>query len=121
VIARFTRSAASPLVADASSPLDLVWPDGNAFITQPFANHNGGQVAFGSDNFLYIGMGDGGVGDDPGNRAQDLATLLGRILRIDVSVGDTDTQGYNVPADNPFVGAAGCGRAAGPCQGGPRG
>src|SRR5215210_6735616 len=54
-------------------------------IAQPFANHNGGQLQFGPDGYLYIGMGDGGSGGDPGNRAQNTAELLGKILRIDVN------------------------------------
>src|SRR5205807_2096369 len=52
---------------------------------QPFANHNGGQLQFGPDGMLYIGMGDGGAHDDPGNRAQNLGELLGKMLRIDVT------------------------------------
>ena len=106
VIARFERSA-NPLQLDATSRFDLVWPDGNAFISQPFANHNGGHLAFGPDGYLYIGMGDGGSSNDPGHRAQNPATLLGKMLRIDVNVPDTDPQGYNVPAGNPFVGQSG--------------
>jgi glucose/arabinose dehydrogenase len=62
---------------------------------------------FGPDGYLYIGMGDGGSGDDPGHRAQNPLTLLGKMLRIDVSVPDADTHGYRVPADNPFVGQSG--------------
>ncbi len=73
-------------------------------IYQPFNNHNGGDINFGPDNYLYIGMGDGGSEGDPGNRSQNLDTLLGKILRIDVS--DT-TVPYKIPADNPFVGKAG--------------
>ena len=103
VIARFKRSVADPLKADASTRFDLRWPDGQRFITQPYANHNGGTLRFGPDGFLYIGMGDGGSGNDPGNRAQTPTTLLGKMLRIDVSVADTDADGYAVPATNPFV------------------
>jgi glucose/arabinose dehydrogenase len=69
-------------------------------VAQPAANHNGGQVAFGPDGFLYLGLGDGGPGGDPQGRGQDLSDLLGSILRIDVRAGDP----YTVPADNPFVG-----------------
>src|SRR5215217_3075599 len=58
------------------------------FVNQPYANHNGGQLAFGPDGYLYIGMGDGGSADDPGNRAQNRAELLGKILRIDVDNGN---------------------------------
>ena len=104
VIARFLRSAADPLRADPSTQFDLRWPDGNRFITQPFANHNGGDVHFGSDGYLYIGMGDGGSGNDPNHFAQNPMSLLGKMLRIDVAVPDSDPEGYNVPFDNPFVG-----------------
>ena len=69
---------------------------------QPFANHNGGQMLFGPDGMLYIGLGDGGGGGDPGGRGQSLADLLGAILRVDVRSGT----GYTVPPDNPFVGQA---------------
>ena len=72
-------------------------------IDQPYANHNGGQVAFGPDRMLHIGMGDGGSGNDPKNRAQNLNALLGKHLRIDV----TAREGYAVPKDNPFVGRQG--------------
>jgi glucose/arabinose dehydrogenase len=104
VIARHRRSA-DPLVADAASRFDLRWgsASGPSFIAQPFANHKGGHLAFGPDGFLYIGLGDGGSGNDPGHRAQNPATLLGKMLRIDVSVADANPSGYQVPADNPFV------------------
>ncbi len=107
VVARFLRSAINPLRADPNTRFDLVWPGGQAFITQPFANHNGGNLEFGPDGFLYIGMGDGGSGDDPGNRAQDPQSLLGKMLRIDVNVPLTHARGYIVPASNPFVGQTG--------------
>jgi glucose/arabinose dehydrogenase len=103
VVARFKRSAGNPLAADPSSRFDLQWPSGDRFIAQPFANHNGGNIVFGPDGYLYVGMGDGGSADDPGHRAQDPRTLVGKMLRIDVSVADGDTRGYRVPADNPFV------------------
>jgi glucose/arabinose dehydrogenase len=102
VVARFRRSTANPLVADPATRLDLLWSTGDRFITQPFANHNGGNIVFGPDGFLYIGMGDGGSGDDPQNNAQNPASLLGKMLRIDVSVPDSNTAGFVVPADNPF-------------------
>lgn len=105
VVARFRRST-NPLVADPSSRFDLRWngPGGPALIEQPFANHNGGHLAFGPDGFLYIGMGDGGSANDPGNRAQDRSTLLGKILRIDVNVPDDHPIGYTIPPHNPFTG-----------------
>src|SRR3954468_10237519 len=106
VVARFRRSA-NPLIADPASRFDLRWGGAAAprFIAQPFANHNGGNLAFGPDGFLYIGMGDGGSGNDPDHRAQNPAELLGKMLRIDVNVPDDDTAGYRVPADNPFIAA----------------
>jgi glucose/arabinose dehydrogenase len=107
VVARFVRSAANPLRADPATRFDFLWPGGQRFIAQPFANHNGGNLAFGPDGFLYIGMGDGGAGDDPFHHAQNPQSLLGKMLRIDVSVPDADVEGYNVPATNPFAGAAG--------------
>ena len=102
VVARFKRSAASPLLADPASRFDLRWSTGERVIRQPFANHNGGNLAFGPDGYLYIGMGDGGSGDDPQNNAQNPASLLGKMLRIDVSVPDADPAGFRVPSDNPF-------------------
>jgi glucose/arabinose dehydrogenase len=104
VVARFRRSS-DPLVADRGSRFDLRWGGaaGPAFIAQPFANHNGGNLVFGPDGFLYIGMGDGGSGDDPEHRAQNPSELLGKMLRIDVNVTDSDAAGYRVPANNPFV------------------
>jgi glucose/arabinose dehydrogenase len=71
-------------------------------VPQPFANHNGGQLAFGPDGYLYWGLGDGGAAGDPQGNGQKLSTLLASILRLDVS-GD----GYTVPPDNPFVDVAG--------------
>jgi glucose/arabinose dehydrogenase len=103
VVARLRRPG-DPLVADPASRFDLRWGSaGAAVIPQPFANHNGGHLAFGPDGYLYIGLGDGGSGNDPGHRAQNPATLLGKMLRIDVGVPDTHPAGYQVPADNPFV------------------
>jgi glucose/arabinose dehydrogenase len=75
------------------------------FVEQPYANHNGGNLAFGPDGYLYIGLGDGGSGGDPHGNGQSLATLLGKMLRIDpVPSGD---RAYRIPADNPFVGRDG--------------
>jgi glucose/arabinose dehydrogenase len=107
VIARFVRSSSDPLRADPASRFDLTWPGGQSYIVQPFANHNAGDLQFGSDGFLYIPLGDGGNANDPGNRAQDPHTLLGKVLRIDVDVPDADFEGYDVPASNPFVGRPG--------------
>jgi glucose/arabinose dehydrogenase len=106
VIARF-RSTTTLYPGVPSSRFDLVWPGGQRFIAQPYANHNGGNLVFGPDGYLYIGLGDGGAGNDPENRAQNPGTLLGKMLRIDVNVPDADPEGYNVPADNPFVGMPG--------------
>ena len=73
------------------------------FVDQPFSNHNGGQVAFGPDGYLYIGYGDGGDGGDPQGNGQNLNALLGKILRIDVNSGSP----YSIPAGNPFQGQTG--------------
>ena len=95
VISRFRRSVSNADASDPASEQIIIT------INQPFANHNGGQLAFGRDGFLYIGMGDGGDAGDPGNRAQNPAELLGKILRIDVETGRPYT--YTVPASNPYV------------------
>jgi glucose/arabinose dehydrogenase len=76
VIARYKRSTMNPLVAEPSTRFIPHMP--------AYGNHNGGDLAFGTDGFLYIGLGDGGSGNDPHNRAQDPNTLLGKMLRIDV-------------------------------------
>jgi glucose/arabinose dehydrogenase len=104
VVARFRRNGAS---ADPASRFDLRWGGGQPVILQPFSNHNGGHLAFGPDGYLYIGLGDGGSGNDPDHRAQTPADLLGKMLRIDVNVADTHPAGYVVPADNPFASGAG--------------
>jgi glucose/arabinose dehydrogenase len=101
VVARFTRTDTG--AADPRSRFDLLWPDGRRYIHQPFANHNGGHLAFGPDTYLYIGLGDGGSGGDPMNNAQNPDTLLGKMLRIDVNVPDADSRGYRIPEDNPFL------------------
>jgi glucose/arabinose dehydrogenase len=97
VVARYSVSA-DPDLADPGSASILLT------ISQPFSNHNGGQLQFGPDGYLYIGVGDGGSGGDPGNRAQDLGLLLGKILRIDVDVDKNAADLYYIPLDNPFVG-----------------
>ena len=96
VIARYTMSA-NANVADPMSESVLL------NLTQPFPNHNGGQLMFGPDGLLYAGLGDGGSGGDPDNRAQDQGDLLGKLLRIDVDGGPP----YSIPGDNPFVGVQG--------------
>jgi glucose/arabinose dehydrogenase len=94
VIARYRVSAGDPNVADpASEEVVLTIP-------QPFTNHNGGQLAFGPDGYLYIGMGDGGSGGDPLNNGQTPGILLGKLLRIDVESGAVP---YGVPPTNPFL------------------
>jgi hypothetical protein len=97
VISRF-RLSSDPDVADPGSERILLT------IAQPYPNHNGGQLVFGPDGYLYIGMGDGGSAGDPQNNAQDPASLLGKILRIDVESG---AEPYAVPASNPFAGRTG--------------
>ncbi len=87
------RVSADPNVADAASAEIIL------SIPQPYANHNGGHLAFGPDGYLYVGMGDGGSGGDPQGYGQNPAALLGKLLRLDVN-GET---GYTVPDDNPFV------------------
>jgi glucose/arabinose dehydrogenase len=74
-------------------------------VDQPYANHNGGNLAFGPDGYLYIGLGDGGSGGDPQDLAQDRGSLLGKMLRIDPRPGPG--RSYTVPQDNPFVGREG--------------
>ncbi|MEL6670918.1 MAG: PQQ-dependent sugar dehydrogenase [Bacteroidota bacterium] len=93
-ISRFTVDANDPNKADANSEKELLT------FSQPFNNHNAGDLEFGPDGFLYITSGDGGSGGDPNDAGQRLNTFLGKILRIDVDNGDP----YSIPADNPFVG-----------------
>lgn len=96
VIAEYRASANNPNVADSAETILLTIP-------QPFSNHNGGMLDFGKDGFLYIGMGDGGSGNDPGNRAQNIEELLGKMLRIDVNTPNGAIP-YSSPATNPFFG-----------------
>lgn len=96
VISRFKVNPSNPNVADAASEQILLT------YAQPYSNHNGGKVAFGNDGFLYIAVGDGGSGGDPGNRAQNKKELLGKILRIDVDKPSGNLN-YSIPADNPFA------------------
>jgi hypothetical protein len=99
VVAEYQTSPSDPNSAD---PLETTL----LLIPQPFANHNGGMIEFGPDGFLYIGMGDGGSGNDPGNRAQNIEELLGKMLRIDIDQS-SGSQPYSSPSDNPFVGGPG--------------
>ncbi len=92
-IVRFTVSETDPNIADPESETPLL------SVVQDFINHNGGDLNFGPDGYLYIGLGDGGSGFDPNGRAQDGKTFLGKMLRIDVNEGDT----YQIPEDNPFI------------------
>ncbi|MBI1761107.1 MAG: PQQ-dependent sugar dehydrogenase [Acidobacteria bacterium] len=96
VIAEYKASASNPNMADTAETILLTIP-------QPFQNHNGGMLDFGPDGFLYIGMGDGGSANDPGNRAQNVEELLGKILRIDVNTPNGATP-YSSPSSNPFFG-----------------
>ena len=93
VIARFERDSIDADKADPNSEQRLMT------IFQPFDNHNGGDLAFGPDGYLYIGLGDGGWFDDPQNNSQDPLSFLGKLLRIDVDNGDP----YSIPPDNPFA------------------
>lgn len=97
VVASFQVSDSDSNSADASSETILLR------IPQPFANHNGGQLAFGPDGYLYVASGDGGSGGDPQGNAQNLTNLLGKILRIDVDLNENGLA-YAIPSDNPFVG-----------------
>jgi glucose/arabinose dehydrogenase len=104
VVARYEVSATDPNVADPDSAQTILTQN------QPFANHNGGQLAFGPEGYLYIALGDGGSAGDPQGNGQNLETWLGKLLRVDVNgddfPGDPD-RNYAVPPDNPFVGIAG--------------
>ena len=93
VISRFSVNPADSNLALPSSEVIL------KTITQPYTNHNGGDIEFGPDGYLYIPLGDGGSANDPQNRAQNKKSYLGKIMRWDVSHGDT----YLIPPDNPFV------------------
>lgn len=93
VIARYQVDSNDPDLADSGSAEIILT------IEQPFGNHNGGHIAFGPDGHLYIGMGDGGSAGDPLNLSQNSTSLLGKMLRIDVSSGS----GYSIPSDNPYI------------------
>jgi glucose/arabinose dehydrogenase len=96
VIARYRVSAADPNQADRNSAFVLLE------FAQPFENHNGGQLAFGPDGYLYIATGDGGSAGDPFGNGQSRETLLGKILRIDVD-NPSGGRNYGIPSDNPFA------------------
>jgi len=100
VIREYLVSASNPDRVDGSSGRTLLR------VKQPYANHNGGHIAFGPDGYLYLGFGDGGSAGDPGNRAQSRSTLLGKLLRIDVN-RRTGTLPYGIPSTNPYVGRSG--------------
>ena len=97
VIARYQTNSTNPNIADPNSAFQILT------VAQPYSNHNGGTIRFGTDGFLYIGMGDGGSGGDPENYAQNKNSLLGKMLRIDIDNGSP----YAIPATNPFVGVNG--------------
>jgi len=100
ILSRFTCDSANPNKADPTSEVVLLSVD------DPYANHNGGATVFGPDGFLYQSLGDGGAGGDPLGSGQNLESLLGKILRIDVDHADPGLP-YAIPKDNPFVGKAG--------------
>lgn len=98
-ISSFRVDPANPDRADPAGEQQLL------FVQQPYANHNGGALAFGPDGFLVVAMGDGGGGGDPQGNGQDLTVLLGKILRIDVDAAAGD-RAYAIPADNPYADGA---------------
>ena len=100
VVSRFSARQGGQGTADPESELIIME------IPQPYSNHNGGQLAFGPEGHLYVGLGDGGGSGDPHGNGQNKATVLGSILRIDVA-GSSEGERYRIPADNPFVGAPG--------------
>ncbi len=108
-VSRFSRSSANPNAADPNSELILLE------FNQPFTNHNGGQLHFGPDGYLYIATGDGGSGGDPQANAQNNSVLLGKLLRIDVDgttgagpdCGASSGNNYRIPADNPLADGSG--------------
>ncbi len=97
VIARFAVSQVNPDQAEKDSGRVILE------VPQPFSNHNGGQIAFGLDGYLYVALGDGGSGGDPQGNGQDRLSLLGSILRIDVNA-PSEGKEYGIPVDNPFMG-----------------
>ena len=100
VVREYRASATNPDRVDRTTGRTIIR------VAQPYANHNGGMIAFGRDGYLYIGLGDGGAGGDPDNRAQNVNTLLGKMLRIGIN-SSTSTRNYVIPSSNPYVGRAG--------------
>ncbi|TNV75078.1 hypothetical protein FGO68_gene14610 [Halteria grandinella] len=100
IVSRFKVSADDPTKADPASEVEILRYE------KPYWNHDGGTVAFGPDGYLYVTHGDGGSGGDPHENGQNLETLLGKVLRIDID-GAANGKNYAVPADNPFVGKDG--------------
>ncbi len=100
-ISRFQRQVGTADLADPASEVVLFTA------VQPFTNHNGGSMHFGPDGYLYAALGDGGSGGDPGNRAQNLALPLGKVLRFDVDGGTPGGAAYSIPPTNPLVNTAG--------------
>jgi len=98
VIARYSVNASNANIANTTATIIMT-------IAQPFSNHNGGSIKFGPDGFLYIGMGDGGSGGDPGNRSQNINDNHGKMLRIDVNSNSAPF--YTSPSSNPYIGIAG--------------
>lgn len=103
-IANPLRTVISRFTVDENGNPDTGSEQQLLIFNQPFANHNGGDIAFGPDGFLYIASGDGGSGGDPQNNAQNTSNLLGAMLRVDVNTNDAT---YLIPGDNPFVSGGG--------------
>lgn len=108
VVSQFTVSSADPNQADPGSEQVVLTVD------QPYTNHNAGQLQFGPDGYLYVGLGDGGSGGDPEENGQDPTTLLGSMLRLDVDLNGSGAEpdcgsgrAYEIPTTNPFVGDGG--------------